>query len=60
MGLETGTYINDLVATNPLSSDGKDKGDTVHITATVTGSTKTVDLLGASTRYTWFSGHYLP
>lgn len=27
MPLETGTYISDLVATNPLGSDGKDKGD---------------------------------
>ena len=27
MGLETGTYISDLVAANPLGSDGKDKGD---------------------------------
>lgn len=27
MGLETGTYISDLVAANPTGSDGKDKGD---------------------------------
>lgn len=27
MALETGTYISDLVAANPLGSDGKDKGD---------------------------------
>lgn len=27
MGLETGTYINDLVSTNPTSSDPKSQGD---------------------------------
>lgn len=27
MGLETGTYIDDLVATNPLGSDDKSQGD---------------------------------
>jgi hypothetical protein len=27
VGLETGTYISDLVVTNPTGSDGKDKGD---------------------------------
>jgi energy-converting hydrogenase Eha subunit A len=27
MPLETGSFISDLVVTNPLSSDGKDKGD---------------------------------
>lgn len=27
MGLETGTYISDLVATNPLGSDAKSSGD---------------------------------
>lgn len=27
MGLETGTYISDLVATNPVSSDPKSQGD---------------------------------
>lgn len=27
MGLETGTYISDLVATNPLGSDAKSQGD---------------------------------
>ena len=27
MGLETGSFPSDLVATNPLGSDGKDKGD---------------------------------
>jgi len=27
MGLETGTYINDLVATNPLGTDPKSAGD---------------------------------
>lgn len=27
MGLETGTFIEDLVATNPLNTDGKSQGD---------------------------------
>lgn len=27
MGLESGVYINDLVTTNPLGSDGKNQGD---------------------------------
>ena len=27
MGLETGTYINSLVSTNPLGSDLKSRGD---------------------------------
>lgn len=36
-------------------------GDTVYVRATVTGSTKTVNVYGTSgTDYTWFSGKYLP
>lgn len=36
-------------------------GDTVYVTAAVTGSTKTVNVYGAAgTDYTWFSGKYLP
>lgn len=36
------------------------EGDTVSLTAQVSGSTKTIAILGASTQYTWFSGQYLP
>jgi hypothetical protein len=36
------------------------EGDTVELRAAVTGAAKDVDILGASTRYTWLSGQYLP
>jgi hypothetical protein len=35
------------------------EGDTVVLNANVSGGTKVVDILGASTTYTWFSGKYL-
>lgn len=37
-----------------------EEGDTVNLVANVSGGTKVVDILGASTRYTWWSGHYIP
>jgi hypothetical protein len=36
------------------------EGDTVELRAIVSGAAKDVDVFGASTRYTWFSGQYLP
>jgi hypothetical protein len=36
------------------------EGDTVELRAIVSGAAKDVDVYGASTRYTWFSGQYLP
>lgn len=36
------------------------EGDTVELRAIVSGAAKDVDVLGASTRYTWLSGQYLP
>jgi hypothetical protein len=36
------------------------EGDTVQLIANVSGGTKVVDILGAATTYTWFSGQYLP
>lgn len=62
MGLETGTYISDLVVTNPVSSDPKSQGDdhfrliksTVkttfpNITGAVTGTQSELNILDGAT-----------
>lgn len=36
------------------------EGDTVELRANVSGAAKDVNVLGATTRYTWLSGQYLP
>ena len=53
MGLEAGTYINDLVVTNPLGSDQQLQGDD-HIRLIKTALKNTFPLLGSPVSFTAF------